>query len=214
MPLELLPATAEDAPQLATLFLTSFSDTFNIKLFPRTPDVYTWWTHTLTQDLSNPLKRLLKVIDTEAAESETDTRPFIVGFALWTLPAPISGSDGDPDMVLNLAQGDGFHGPWPESCDVGLCEGFFGGMHGRYVEVMGERRHYCLDLLGTHPAARRRGVGSMLVRWGLGRARDEGVEVYLSSTQEGKSVYERLGFEVRRTGEVVDGHVQHSMVWK
>ncbi|GMF81483.1 unnamed protein product [Aspergillus oryzae] len=63
-----------------------------------------------------------------------------------------------------------------------------------------------LDIIGTHPAARRRGVATMLVNWGLERAREDGLEVYLSSTQEGRFVYERLGFEVRSTGEV-DGYV-------
>lgn len=52
----------------------------------------------------------------------------------------------------------------------------------------------------------------MLVNWGLERAREDGLEVYLSSTQEGRFVYERLGFEVRSTGEV-DGYVQDSMIW-
>lgn len=69
-----------------------------------------------------------------------------------------------------------------------------------------------VDIVGTHPAARRRGVATMLVNWGLERAKEEGLEVYLSSTREGRLVYEKVGFEVRSTVEV-DGYVQDSMVW-
>jgi GNAT superfamily N-acetyltransferase len=70
-----------------------------------------------------------------------------------------------------------------------------------------------VDILRTHPAARRRGVATMLVQWGLEKAKEDEVEVYLSSTEMGRPVYEKLGFEVRKTGETAGGHVQHSMVW-
>ncbi|KAE8166832.1 acyl-CoA N-acyltransferase [Aspergillus tamarii] len=215
MPLELHLATPPDTPTLATLFFTTFSDAFNTKLFPRTPDVHTWWTRALTKDIGNPRKCLLKVIDTDADPAKNE--PSIVGFALWSLPAPVSnvstmenkaGSEGIEIEELE----DGFSPPWPESCDGALCERFFGRNYEQQVEVMRDKRYYYVDIVGTHPAARRRGVATMLVNWGLERAKEEGLEVYLSSTREGRLVYEKVGFEVRSTVEV-DGYVQDSMVW-
>ncbi|KAF7591500.1 hypothetical protein BBP40_001490 [Aspergillus hancockii] len=175
MPLELHPATPPDAPAIATLFFTTFSDPFNVKLFPRTQDVHAWWTNALTKDIRNPRKRLLKVIDTDADSA-------IVGFALWSLPME--------GTVETEAVEDGFSPPWPESCD------------GKFYVI----------ILGTHPDARRKGVATKLMEWGLEKAKEDGVEVYLSATQMGKPVYEKLGFEDRGRVEAV-GHVQYSMVW-
>ncbi|KAB8070140.1 hypothetical protein BDV29DRAFT_160763 [Aspergillus leporis] len=140
--------------------------------------------------------RLLKVIDTDP-----ENGPAIVGFALWSLPtSPVGKTE-----IETLE--DGFSPPWPESCDGEFCERFFGANHERQAEVMD------VDILRTHPAARRRGVATMLVQWGLEKAKEDEVEVYLSSTEMGRPVYEKLGFEVRKTGETAGGHVQHSMVW-
>ncbi|OGM50915.1 acetyltransferase [Aspergillus bombycis] len=210
MPLELHPATPPDTPTLATLFFTSFSDAFNTKLFPRTPDVHAWWTRALAKDIRNPRKQLLKVVDTDADPAKNE--PAIVGFALWSLPAPASDADPTTGAEIEEELEDGFSPPWPESCDEDFCERFFGKNHERQVAVMGDKRYYYVDILGTHPAARRRGVATMLMNWGLERAKEESLEVYLSATQAGRLVYEKLGFEVRSTGEL-DGYVQDSMVW-
>lgn len=53
-----------------------------------------------------------------------------------------------------------------------------------------------LELLGVHPSYQRRGLASKLLRWGLARADEEGVEVYLSSSPDGRPLYERNGFQV------------------
>lgn len=52
-----------------------------------------------------------------------------------------------------------------------------------------------LEILGVHPSYQGRGLASKLLKWGLARADDEGVEVYLSSSPEGKMLYDRNGFE-------------------
>ncbi|KAE8371869.1 acyl-CoA N-acyltransferase [Aspergillus bertholletiae] len=219
MPLKLHLATPSDTPTLATLFFTTFSDAFNTKLFPRAPDVHAWWARALAKDIRNPRKCLITVVDTDADPAKDE--PSIVGFALWSLPAPVANvstteaqsgakSVGVEEKEEELE--DGFSAPWPESCDATFCERFFGRNHERQVETMGGKRYYYVDVLGTHPAARRKGVATMMMNWGLERARQEGVEVYLSSTQAGKLVYEKLGFEVRSTADF-DGYVQDSMVW-
>jgi GNAT superfamily N-acetyltransferase len=49
-------------------------------------------------------------------------------------------------------------------------------------------------MLGVHPSHQGRGIASKLLKWGLTRADAEGVETYLSSSPEGKPVYEKYGF--------------------
>ncbi len=57
--------------------------------------------------------------------------------------------------------------------------------------------------LATHPEYHRRGAGTMLCRWGLDKAREEGLAVALFATGMGKVLYEKLGFK-----QVGVAHVQ------
>lgn len=87
-------------------------------------------------------------------------------------------------------------------------------------EIMGtEKPFFMLNSLATHPEHQGRGAGKMLLDWGLKKADDEQLMTYLDGTQVAKPIYEKRGFEVRRTvewdrtvwgGEGVDVH--YSMV--
>ena len=66
---------------------------------------------------------------------------------------------------------------------------------------MGERRHWYLELLAARPEWQGKGVGSALLRWGLERADEEGVEAYLEASPAGKGLYEKMGF--REVGRLV-----------
>lgn len=52
-----------------------------------------------------------------------------------------------------------------------------------------------LEILGVHPSYQGQGLASKLLKWGLARADEERVETYLSSSPEGKRLYEKNGFE-------------------
>jgi GNAT superfamily N-acetyltransferase len=62
------------------------------------------------------------------------------------------------------------------------------------TDIMGTRPHYFLSLLFTHPDHYRRGAGKLLTRWGTEKADEVGVECYVESSIEGKSLYTREGF--------------------
>jgi GNAT superfamily N-acetyltransferase len=53
-----------------------------------------------------------------------------------------------------------------------------------------------LEALYIAPEYQRRGYGMEALNWGLETAREEGVEVWVWSSNAGKRVYERAGFEV------------------
>jgi GNAT superfamily N-acetyltransferase len=63
-----------------------------------------------------------------------------------------------------------------------------------------------LETVFVHPAYRRRGVASALLEWEIDQAERLGLLVYLEATEEGRRVYERVGFEVVR-GEWFDAGV-------
>ena len=51
-----------------------------------------------------------------------------------------------------------------------------------------------LTFVGTQPEFQGRGAGTLLTEWGLSRAKNENVSVYLESTLQAASLYRRLGF--------------------
>ncbi|KAF2231435.1 acyl-CoA N-acyltransferase [Viridothelium virens] len=50
-------------------------------------------------------------------------------------------------------------------------------------------------VLGVSPKYRRRGIGSLLLNWGLEKAREEGVPAVLEATPAGVALYEKTGFK-------------------
>lgn len=61
-----------------------------------------------------------------------------------------------------------------------------------------DRKHGFLQLsiLGVHPAFGGRGIAKRLVQWGLDKADNEDVSVYLSASPKGMPIYKKMGFKV------------------
>ena len=51
-----------------------------------------------------------------------------------------------------------------------------------------------LDICYTHPEFRRRGVGKLLVDWGINEADKRNLETYIDATEAGRLFYKRNGF--------------------
>ena len=51
-----------------------------------------------------------------------------------------------------------------------------------------------LEICFVHPDYRRRGVGKLLMAWGLEKADEMGLECYIDATSEGVPLYETFGF--------------------
>ncbi|RAK95581.1 GNAT family N-acetyltransferase [Aspergillus ibericus CBS 121593] len=187
------PCTPSDAPALATLYLECFTSPFERHLWPDVPRMHEWWTTAFAGKLAQPDKfHTLKVIDTENGE--------MVGFLEWKLPAPVAaGEKGEEEE-------EDEYPPYPE--EVGGLEAWnrlLVEMGGNTGKVMGERRFYFLNILGTKPAYRRRGVASEMIRWGVDRADAEGVEAFVISAPMARPVYAKHGFELVLEGENLGG---------
>lgn len=57
-------------------------------------------------------------------------------------------------------------------------------------------QHWELELLGTFPQYRRRGVGKVGLNWGFERAREDGVPLLVTSSISGEKLYRAAGFKV------------------
>ena len=53
-----------------------------------------------------------------------------------------------------------------------------------------------MDILFTHPDYRRKGVGSLIINWGIEQADRLGLECFVEATKEGIPCYEHFGFKI------------------
>ena len=44
--------------------------------------------------------------------------------------------------------------------------------------------------MSVHPKHRRRGIGSVLMKWGIGKAQELGIENFIEASESGKFLYE------------------------
>ncbi|KAJ5641379.1 hypothetical protein N7490_005379 [Penicillium lividum] len=195
--LELHEATPSDAQDLTEVFQAAFSDPFNRTMFPPTPEVGAWISDNLLNGNARASEHelIMKVIG-------DDGKP--IAFAKWVRPYHAAA-----DRDLHESESDM---RWPVGSDKDLCDLFFGTMADHHQKLMGERAHYYLEILGVHPSYQGRGLASKLLKWGLARADEEGVEVYLSSSPDGKPMYEKNGFQSYESFSPFPGYVQVNMI--
>lgn len=62
--------------------------------------------------------------------------------------------------------------------------------------------HSDLALFFVHPEYQRKGIGSLLLKWGKNKADEAGAKIWLTSTPQAMPVYEKNGWKVRDTYEI------------
>jgi GNAT superfamily N-acetyltransferase len=80
---------------------------------------------------------------------------------------------------------------------------------GRYC-----RPHAHLHICFVRPDYRRKGVGALMMSWGVAKADEMKVEAFLESTPIGKNLYERFGFVVVATEEAQTAIENASPRWR
>lgn len=149
------------------------------------------------EELNEPGSHWFKAVATDTGE--------IGGFVKWQEPKP----GVSPSQAL---------GPWPEEADQQLCNETFGAWARMHRDLLGARGHWCkycvqlwnrhmlltnridLEIVATDPAYQGKGAGSQMMRWGLERADEQGMEAYLEASPDAVPLYEKLGFrEAGRT---------------
>lgn len=177
MPLILRKAVLEDATAILDMYFSAFSTSpVSLLCFPRdNNDVYVWRLAQLRAHLVSDTGVCLVVYDSSLPSTES-----IVGYARW---------------VCGVAEGRQDADLLPAWSNTRLADLLFGGVADMRLAYMRARKHWYLDILFTHPAHQRKGVAGILMRWGLSRADEDGLEVYLEASLQGKPVYEHLGFQ-------------------
>ncbi|XDG01653.1 hypothetical protein ABKA04_001268 [Annulohypoxylon sp. FPYF3050] len=184
MSIEIRKATESDIPAIVDVYFDAFRDhPLTLNAFrPGTEAAVNWWTQSVSADLKDPNAHFQVVTDPTSANPER-----IIAFGKWrewltsrTPPAPPAPK-------------------WPEGADVPLLELFFGTINAKHDEILGERPHWYLDILGVRQEAQGKGVGSALVKWGIGKADEVGQEAFLAASPAGAPMYKKHGFEIHST---------------
>ena len=77
----------------------------------------------------------------------------------------------------------------------------------------GEEEKWHLQELAVAPSFQRRGVGGMLIDWGLERAREENIPAMLESSQAGHKLYQKKGFQITGVLSVSEDVSGYAMMW-
>ncbi|MCJ1246386.1 hypothetical protein MMC30_003593 [Trapelia coarctata] len=67
---------------------------------------------------------------------------------------------------------------------------------------MGQRPQVYLNIIFTHPAYRRKGAGDLMMDWGIQKAEEMGVEMWLDATVYGVPLYKKHGFAVVNESDI------------
>ncbi|KLU91717.1 hypothetical protein MAPG_10234 [Magnaporthiopsis poae ATCC 64411] len=132
-------------------------------------------------DLS-PTTRLCKVVDTDTG--------VIAGFAKWDV------YDGfTPDVGPSSLKGD----HWPDEDAKEYADYIWWEFTRRRWAAVKKSggRLVSLDLMTVDPAYHRRGVGKLLMKYGVDEADRLGVKSVVEATKLGRRLYESFGFETR-----------------
>lgn len=177
MAISLREATLDDVERICDVFLGAFSDEpVSQRTLPRESGTgRKFWKKGLLNALHD-LKTHVLVVTDDADSSH------VIAFAKWKSP----GSEIDAPPPAHL---------WPQDGDPELAVSFFGRFAEKHREVMGDRRHWFLELVATDRKAGGKGAASKLLQWGLDKANEDGLPAYLEATQAGEPIYERkFGF--------------------
>lgn len=70
-------------------------------------------------------------------------------------------------------------------------------------DLFGVEPHYHLGLLVVRPSAQRKGVGSVLIQYGLAKLdKEDGWRAFVNASEQGRPLYERFGFKVGQTSVI------------
>ncbi|KAL4957553.1 putative GNAT family acetyltransferase [Aspergillus filifer] len=183
--LALTEASPADAPRIADIHMAAFGNNHMLLAQFPTPEVRAGlWTALKEKALSemqDPYWTVLVVRDEGSGE--------IISFAKWQHPIP--------EVKQNVYEEKPWE--WPAGTRLDILDQWTRKIVAAGERLLGTMPCYSLSFIGTDPEYERRGAASMLVNWGLERARKENVPAALESTKNAWAFYEKLGFKGEET---------------
>ncbi|KAJ6788771.1 hypothetical protein PWT90_03322 [Aphanocladium album] len=194
MPLHMREATEADTDAIARLARAAFdpaTDAIARNLFPvrlqaaapsSAEDPAIAWRRTRKGIKMKTERILLMVVTDDALDGK------VVGFSMWEEPLR-EGHEGE-SMTKGVVpcptlDEEAYKQLRTVSEDATIA----------FLGKDGSKHMWYLDYLGVDPEHQRRGIGKMLLNWGLDKAREENRDTYLIATPAGLPLYQAVGFE-------------------
>lgn len=145
-----------------------------------------------------------KIVDTDLAPSKDDpidNPGRTIAIAIWGAHNLEEKKEGSSEPTANPAEIDEGAPFIPPELRLDALSALLTPMREAQKEVMGSKPYLMLNTLTTHPEHQRRGAGKLLLDWGLAKADEEGLDVYLDSSSLARRIYEQRGFVVIKAVE-------------
>ncbi|KAF1956347.1 hypothetical protein CC80DRAFT_473230 [Byssothecium circinans] len=202
MPLELLPMTSSDTlswTRICTLAYRGPTHNLVHSNKPITESSIRGAAQDRKKEIGQPNKWHWKVVDTDLEPSEDDPEGNAgrtIAIAVWSL----CNAQSTPAQETSDEEQEKEKKPFiPPEVRLDALAAIFTPLRNAQLEVMGTKTPYLmLNTLATHPEHQGRGAARLLVDWGLQKADQEGLVVYLDSSLAGRGMYEKRGFELVR----------------
>ncbi|RFU75883.1 hypothetical protein TARUN_6345 [Trichoderma arundinaceum] len=193
MAIRVRESTQDDLPAIVRIAAAAFhpkTDAIAARLFPareqeqethKDGEAYSWRYAKKTASLYSPHTVMVVAVD----DSLNDQ---VVGFGLW---------DVHSEEAANQPQSSAQEPP-PASFDQEAFAELRAIVSADHKEMFGERGLkdvWHLDYLGVDPQQQRKGIGKILLDWGISQAAGEKKDCYLLATPAGKTLYAKTGFE-------------------
>ncbi|KAI1103470.1 acyl-CoA N-acyltransferase [Jackrogersella minutella] len=190
MSIQVRKATFSDIPAIIDTYFDAFHNhPVTRRIFsPRSEQVEKYWQESIDADLRDSSTHFVLVTDSASADPER-----VLAFGKWR---DLHTSISPPSLPMP---------DWPKGADIAFVDEFFGTVDKKHKEIMKDRPHWYLDILGVRREYQGKGAGSRLVQWGLAKTDEAGVEAFLAASPAGAPMYAKYGFEIVETIPVDEG---------
>ncbi|KAI1133951.1 acyl-CoA N-acyltransferase [Hypoxylon sp. FL0543] len=190
MSIQLRKATLADIPNIIDVYFDAFHDhPFTKRVFGlRSDSVEKYWTESLAADLQDPHAHFTVLTDSASADPER-----ILAFGKWR------------EQLTSTAPPRPPQPDWPGGADLSFVEELLGTIDRKHQEIMKDRPHWYLEMLGVRKEFQRKGAGKLLVEWGTTKADESGIEAFLAASPAGAPLYAKHGFEIVDTVFIDEG---------
>uniref|UniRef100_A0A8H7KBB6 N-acetyltransferase domain-containing protein n=1 Tax=Bionectria ochroleuca TaxID=29856 RepID=A0A8H7KBB6_BIOOC len=205
MSLRMRTATAEDIPAIGRISAAAFdpsTDSITRRLFPRDAGdtkIAPWREARKGASLKSERTVMIVVVDEQLNDE-------VVGFSFWE--APVNDGRGEP-VHLHPKEPEP-----PAGLDLAAYQEMRSIVGGDAVDTFGKdgtAHIWHLEYIGVDPRHQRRGIGKILLNWGIEQAQRQEVDCYMFATPAGRALYEKAGFVVRKVVPVF-GVPHYSMI--
>ena len=224
MPLMLRPLTTADTLSWTRVRALAYMGPTHLVVHsaPPSEDTFQRVAEDRKREIGKPNTWHWKVVDTDLSLSPDDPEDNggrTIAIAVWSAHnINVQGEeDGSNEPAsVSVEKSEAEHQPFlPPELRLDVLNALFTPIRAAQDEIMGSKQYLILNTLATHPDHHRKGAGTILLQWGLQKADELNLEMYLDSTTIARPLYEKHGFEVKKMiefdrvpwgGEGVDRH--------